>query len=109
MVELARRIQNPQNKTLKEKTGHLRYKIKLLLTDGISSSGNLKLLRCFKSFFFLLLLMACGVLIPFPRIKSMHSQWKHRVLTTGPPGTSFNSLKHVNSDHLGYVPLLKIN
>ena len=52
MVELARRIQNPQNKTLKEKTGHLRYKIKLLLTDGISSSGNLKLLRCFKSFFF---------------------------------------------------------
>ena len=52
--------------------------------------------------------MACGILIPFPRIKSMHSQWKHRVLTTGPPGTSFNSLKHVNSDHLGYAPLLKL-
>ena len=53
IVRLARQVQNLQNKTLKEKTGHLRYKIKLLLTDGISSSGNLQLLRCFKSFIFL--------------------------------------------------------
>ena len=30
--------------------------------------------------------MACEILVPQPEIKPL--QWKHRVLTTGPPGNS---------------------
>ena len=32
--------------------------------------------------------MACGISVPQPGIKPCPLQWKHRVLTTGPPGKS---------------------
>ena len=39
-------------------------------------------------FFFCLYPMACGALVPQPEIEPMPPQWKHGVLTTGPPGES---------------------
>ena len=39
-------------------------------------------------FMFWLLLAACGILAPRPGINPTPLQWKHGVLTTGPPGKS---------------------
>ena len=40
--------------------------------------------------FFWLHLAACEILVPRPGIEPMPLQWKHRVLTTGPPGRSLH-------------------
>ena len=42
----------------------------------------------FFSFFFWLHHTACGILVPQPGIEPVPLQWKHGILTTGPPGNS---------------------
>ena len=43
-------------------------------------------------YLFIYLATACEILVPQPEIKPMPLQWKHGVLTTGPPGKSWESL-----------------
>ena len=41
----------------------------------------------------------CGILVSPPGIKPRPQQWKHRVVTTGPPGNSLSILKCVIQWH----------
>ena len=43
--------------------------------------------------------VACGILVPWPGIECpLH--WKHRLLTTGPPGKSQRLLSHLRKERL---------
>ena len=58
-----------------------------------SNIAELRVLCLFVCLFvcFWLCCVACGILVPWPGIEPGPQQWKHRVLTTGPPGNSQGS------------------
>ena len=53
-----------------------------------SYEQGLQLHRTYSHFSFWPCHIACEILVPQPRIEPGPQQWKHQVLTTGPPGNS---------------------
>ena len=54
-------------------------------------------------FFFWPCCVACGILVPQPGIAPVPLQWKHLVLTTGPPGNSPGDQMFLNFDKVLFI------
>ena len=68
----------------------------VVCSSAISYSDSAYLLLFFVC---LLLCVVCRILVPQPGIKLSPLQWKHQILTAGPPGSSFIHCNLNVNDH----------